>query len=1030
MKKVLFSIIILNLFCLCLSAQQRSVTGTVTDDTGEPVIGAAVLEKGTHRGVSTDLNGKFKLDVSSNNAVLSINMLGYAPQDIPVGTKTNINVVLASVAKSIDDIVVVGYGLRTKATVTGSISTLDADELKKSPTVSVTNALTGRMSGVVTQQTSGRPGMDDAAIYIRGRSSLNNVSQPLVLVDGVERSFSQVDPDEIDNISVLKDASATAVYGVRGANGVILVTTKRGRSGDAKINFSAEYGIQKIMRLPDKLESWQHAILNNEGARNEGVQPAYTEEDIALYAAGANPFTHPNINYMKTFTTTAPQQKYNLNVSGGGEKVKYFVSAGYTNQKGIFETDVNKLKKRGSLKELFDINPELHDLVYVPSYDARHQFDRMNLRSNIDIDVSKEFKIGLDMAYRNEILNGPNSGNESNAYIFGVFGRTPNNVPLLNENGTFGMIQGHGVNMNPFVTTANQGYRKRFKNALEGTIKLNYDFGKFVEGLSLSGKFSFNTYSESARWVSETPAVWSYNYRTDTYTRERNATAPSSNNEIKPAIRKMYGEVAVNYKKRFDSGHSVSALLLANIDSNTQAGDKLYSNIPQIYQGIIGRVNYEYKNKYLFEANFGYNGSNRFEKGNRYSLFPAASVGWVMTNEPFMQEHLDILSYFKLKASAGQVGNDKISSGGFQYYNEILFEAGNGYNFGVTPSGYTGVREGVGIANKVTWEVATKYNVGIESLWAKDRLMFNFDVFYEKRTDNLVTPGQFLLAAGINTYPKMNLGEVENKGLEAELGWNHKINDFNYFIKGMFSFTRNKILDQNEQLRAYDYMYRTGHRIGQQFGLIADGIFQSYEEIAIAAEQFGELQPGDIRYRDLNGDGIINENDITAIGYSNIPEIIYSSTIGFGYKGFAVSALFQGAANATVVLGAELDWEFYNNATAMKDKHLARWTPETASTAKYHRLTNSSNGSGNNFQSSSFYHRSGNYFRLKNLELSYTFPKKWLRNTPLSKVMIYGSGYNLYTWDKVKIIDPESRAAGQYFYPQTKIFNVGINVTF
>ncbi len=1009
-------------------AQQNSIAGNVSDESGQPVTGAMVLEKGTANAVSSDTSGNFRINLRGNDPVLVVSMPGYLTQEMPVGTMNYIGVVLRNEVRFLENVVVVGYGLQTKASVTGSIVTLDSDELKKSPTVSVTNALTGRMSGVVTQQVSGRPGMDDANIYIRGRSSLNITAAPLVLVDGIERSFSQLDPDEIQSISVLKDASATAVYGVRGANGVILVTTKRGQQGTAKVSMSYEFGVQQIMRLPLKVDSWEHAILRNEGARNDGMQPVYTEEDISMYASGANPFTHPNIDYMGTFIVPAPQHKVNVNVSGGTDKIRYFVSLGYVNQLGIFETDVDKLKKRGSLKELFDLKPELDDLVYKPAYNARHSFNRLNLRSNIDIDVSKDFAIGLDLTYRNEILNGPNSGNESNAYIFGVFGRTPNNIPLLNENGTFGMTQGQGVNMNPFVTTANQGYRKRFKNALEGTVKLNYKLNAITKGLSWNAKASVNTYSNSARWVSETPAVWSYNYRTDTYTRERNNTAPASGQSVAAASKKLYAETSFNYNRTFNH-HHVTALVLVNIDSQTAPGSDQYSNIPQIYQGIIGRVNYDYKHKYLLEVNFGYNGSNRFEKGHRYALFPAGSIGWVLTQEEFMKSAANVLSYFKLRASAGQVGNDKLGDS-FEYYNEVLFEAGKGYSFGTTHSAYSGLREGIGMSNYVTWEVATKFNLGLESLWFNDRISLNVDLFYEKRTGNLTTPGQYLLAAGVMTYPSLNIGEVENRGIEIEAGWNHDIGKFNYLLKGMFTFTRNNILNQDEQLRPYDYMYRTGHRLGQQFGLVADGMFQSYDEIAVAPSQFGTLQPGDVRYRDLNGDGIINDNDITAIGYSNLPEIIYSATVGFSYKGFSASALFQGATNVSVNLGAELEWEFYNNATAMKDKHLGRWTPETASTATYHRMTQSSTSSSNNFQGSSFYQRDASYLRLKNLQVSYTFPKKWLEKSPMSRVMIYGSGYNLYTWDNIRVVDPESRAGGQYFYPQTKIFNVGINVTF
>ncbi len=1037
MKKIISLMLCLCTLCLAVQAQQKQISGKVTDEAGAPVAGATVTEKGTRNGTSTAADGTYRLSVADNNAVVSVERLGYAPFETSIGNRITLNVTLSTTATQIDEVVVVGYGTQQKATVTGSIATVSSEDIKKSPSVSVTNALTGRMAGVITQQTSGRPGMDEASIYIRGRSSLNS-SSPLVLVDGIERSFSQVDPDEIESVSVLKDASATAVYGVRGANGVILVTTKRGSSGKTKVSFSAEYGLNQLMRLPQNVNAWEHAIMYNEGAINDGLIPTYTEQEISWYKTGERPWTHPDNDFVGTFFKLGPQQKYNLNVSGGTDRVKYFVSFGYTHQGSIYETDIDKLKKRGSMKKLFDLNPDLNDLIKNPDYDTQHSFGRKNIRTNIDIDVTKDFKIGLDLAYRNESTNSSTGAGQAGMNMFGAYTRCPRNVALINENGTLATNNGNALNMNPFVNNFAGGHFQTFKNSLEGTITLNYDLGKLLKGFSWNARMSINTYSQSRRYIGETQAVWYYDWRTDTYTRLRAAGTPNRGYVVLPASRKIYAETSFKYKRTFAKAHTVSALLLVNVDSqvkpqNDDDSDYLYSNIPQIYQGVIGRVNYDYKAKYLLEVNFGYNGSNRFEKGERYALFPAASVGWVISKENFFADKVKPMSYFKLKASAGQVGNDKLSSGDFQYYNEALYESGLNYNFGTTPTNYTGITEGLGMTSAVTWEVATKYNVGIETQWWKNRISFNFDAFYEKRTGNLTTPGQYLIAAGVRSYPQLNIGEVENKGLEAELGWNHHIGkEFNYYVKSMFTFARNKILEQGEQVRAYDYMYRTGHRIGQQFGYLFDGFFQNYEQIAVAAAQFGTLQPGDLRYRDLNGDGVINDSDITAHGFSNIPEIMYSATVGFSYKGFAISAMFQGAANTTVSLGAEVEWDFYNLASAQKTRHLARWTPETAATATYHRLTSSAIAGDNNYlnSQSSFYSHNANYLRLKNLELSYTFPKSWLRKTPLAGVMFYASGYNLFTWDSLKVVDPESRTGRAAFYPQTRIYNFGINVTF
>lgn len=1026
--------IMLILLGLQVSAQQKTISGVVSMEGGETLIGVTVIEKGTYNGVATDVDGRFTINLTGKSDVLVFTMVGFKPLEVKIGNRTKLEVILQEASTNLDEVVVIGYGTQKKVSVTGSITSVSSEDLKRSPVASVTNGMSGRMPGVVTQQQSGRPGEDGANIFIRGRSTLGSgITSPLVLVDGVERDFTQMDPDEIESISVLKDASATAVYGVRGSNGVVLVTTKRGVEGKAQITFSAECGVTQAMRLPNKVDSWQHAIMKNEGLKNEGKSPEYTEQDIYMFASGQDPFLYPNTDYTKQFLRPGIQQKYNVNMTGGSKMMKYFVSVGYLNQEGIFETDMDKLMDKATLKELIAAEPGLRDKIKKKPYKSDHGFDRLNVRSNIDIDVSNDFKIGVDLGYRREILTGPGGDAESVAYLYGVFGRTPKGAfPLVNRNGTFAAAP-NLVNANPLVTMANSGYKNQYKNALEGTVKMNYNLHAILQGLKIDGKFSYNTYSESSRIVNHTPSVWQYDPVNDYYLRLRAEGYPQSGSSKKGAEQRTYGELSLSYNGEFNK-HKVDVLILGNINSNLKPGGAYanteYGNIPHVYQGLVGRINYSYDYRYLAEINVGYNGSNRFAKGHRYALFPAMSLGWLVSNEEFLKGN-KTLSHLKLKASVGQVGNDKLGGEGFSYFNDVTFGDGSGYTFGETPTGVAGLKEGLGMAASVTWERSTKYNVGFETRWFDSKLTLNADYFFEKRVDILTNPGAYLWTEGISQYPKMNLGEVQNQGFEMEMNWNQSFGEFNYLVGGMFTFSRNKILEQGEALRPYSYMERTGHRVGQQFGHLTDGIFQSQEQIAVSPTQYGTLQPGDVKYRDLNGDGQIDGNDVASFGYSDLPEIVYSFKGGISYKGFDVNVMFQGAAHATLMLGAELEYEFFNLATAMKDKHLNYWTPERGESADYHRLTDASSGEANNFKTSSFYARNGGYLRLKNAEIGYTLPKRWFTKTIFSSIRVYANGNNLLTWDKVKVVDPEApKDKGQYFYPQTKIYNFGLNVSF
>ena len=1001
--------------------QKRVITGVVRDgDTNEPIIGASVWLKNSSVGAVTDIDGKYSITIEGVGGVLEFSYIGMKKQEIAIIDQKSINVTLQPDTEVLDEVVVVGYGSQKKESVVGAISTLDIKKLKV-PGASISNVLAGQLSGVVAMTRSGEPGKNSAAdFYIRGVSSFKGTSTPLVLVDGIERDFSQIDPDEIESISVLKDASATAVYGVRGANGVILVTTKRGNSGKAKVSFSGEFGITQINRITKMVNAEEYATLMNEGLVNEGQAPKYTEHDMQLYRDQSSPFTHPDNDYIDMFTKLGTQQKYNVNVSGGNERLKYFVSLGYFHQNGTYETDIEKLKKKPDLAKLIAINPELDNLLQQPDYNSAYYYNRFNVRTNLDIQVTKDFSTGSK--------NRPNSeGDASRA--FNNMTRTPANAfPLVNENGTFAAVP-NLVRANPLHAFLYQGYRKDNDSALEGTVKLNYDLHAITKGLSIGGKFSYNSYIEdNGMGLNVVEPVWKYN-ENGTYQRLLAKVFPSLINFASGAKKRVYWEAFVNYSRQFAEKHNVSGLILYNYNSHQAPGDGEYGGLPQVYQGLVARANYDFEGKYLVEINLGYNGSNRFVEGERYALFPSASVGWIVTNESFLKDS-KLLPYWKIRASLGQVGNDKFGSN-FAYYSEATYAAGTNYNFGESPTAASGgLLEGKA-AQIVSWERSTKFNIGMDTRWFEGKLTLNAEYFRENRTNILKTPSRTNIISGVTSFSPQNLMEVKNQGVEVEVGWDHKIKDFGYRIKANIAYNHNEIIEQNEQIRKYPYMNRTGGSIGQQFSLIADGFYNTYAEIAAGPTQYGTLQPGDVRFRDINGDGVINDYDIAPFGFSDVPEITGSFQVGLSYKNFDLTVMFQGATRVTIPLTGEVAWEFFNLGSALADRHLARWTPETQQTATYHRMSNSSGSNQNNFKSSSMYLYDASYLRLKNVELSYNFPKKWFTHTPISALRMYVNGFNLLTWDKLKVIDPEAQPANRgNFYPQQRIYNLGVNVTF
>ncbi len=1040
------NIILICIFACCslqMFAQTR-VSGIVKDETGLVIIGANIVQKGTTNGTVTDTDGKFSITLDRNGAqVLQISMIGYLKTEINGQNNATVNVVLREENIGLEEVVIVGFGTQKKASITGSISNVSSKELKDAPVSSVTNALTGRVPGLITRQESGRPGDDGAKLFIRGRSSLNN-SDPLVLVDGIERSFSQVDPDDIESVSILKDASATAVYGVRGANGVILVTTRRGVVGKSKISFSAEYGITEFNRVSKVLNAETTARFQREGTINVGLDPSIlsntsnigvSEYDLYLYRTQLSPFTHPDNSFVDIFTKPGQQQKYNFNITGGNKSVKYFVSVGYFTQDGMFETDVNEIRKHPTLQRLIELSPEVDKSLVNPAYNPEYLYNRLTTRSNIDIKITEDLKLGVDMSYRFSRQNRPGTydGLDSNAEdmrLFGLFYRNaPQAFPVINPNGS--MAGAIGVwRQNPLVTLSYTGFRTDYDNQMETTFTPSYNLHKLLKGLSIDGKFSYDVGWSNWRGMQSRPYIYSFNPNNGAYTQGLVAVLPFVDSSRTAATYKRYMELALRYSTVFAAKHTISAVALGTYNSLSSPGGE-YSYVPHIYQALIGRVNYDYDNRYLVEVNMGFNGSNRFSEGHRYQIFPATSLGWILTNEAFMSD-INVLNYAKIRGSVGQVGNDKLGS--FSYYYKSNYVNGEAYSFGSTQNTrITGLLEGRMANDMITWETATKYNVGLDTRWFDSKLTLNGDLFKEHRTDILRNPQRYLITSGINGVAPANIGIVDNQGYEIELGWNSDAKkDFSYFAKAIFAKAKNKIVEMSEASKPYDYMYSTGYPIGQFVGYQQVGFFQSYDEIASSPQQFGlsNLAPGDMKYKDLNEDGIIDQNDQSPIGYSMVPEITYSLQLGFDFKGFDFSVMFQGAAHNSVYMVGDLGWD--NSWGNYYDSHVPHWTPETAATASYPRFLQKAIGTNQNYYLSDYWLIDGDYLRLKNVQVGYSLPKSVLKHTPVQSVRFYSNAFNLVTWDKVKRVDPESNPDSNngFFYPQQKIINFGMNVTF
>lgn len=1026
---------------------KKRITGKVIDAEGETVIGANVIEVGTTNGTVTDIDGNFSLQVDQN-ANVRISFIGYIEQTINTAGKTSFKITLLDDMQTLEEVVVVGYGTQQKATLTGAISSIDTEALTKSPNASVANVLAGKVTGISSVANSGQPGLEDPAIYVRGVGSLTSgASRPLILVDGVERSFMQMDPNEIESISVLKDASATAVFGVRGANGVIMVTTKRGKEGKARISVTSSAGIQMPTRVLETADSYTYSVIHNEMQRNDNAEIVFSDYVVERFRLKDEPILFPDMNWTDYIMNKSSfQTQHNVNISGGTNNVKYFVSTGLLYQNGLFKQ--------------FD---EL-------DYDNNYKYRRYNYRANLDLDITKTTTLNVGIG---GIIG--NVREPYNTYLHGPWYSLLITQPFAGP----GIIDGKlikndniyfpGISVvTPLEHHYGRGTQTSTNNRANFDICLNQNLDFVTKGLSFELKGAYNTTYQFNKEYQRNIEIYRPYYSSTLNNPGMDITNPDFDKTIiyrvdginsqvhyresNSKARDWYFESSMRYNNKFGN-HNVGGMLLYT--QNKRYYPSQYPELPTAYIGLVGRITYDYKTKYLAEFNIGYNGSENFAPGKRFGIFPAGSFGYVLTEEDFMKDQ-NIIDYLKLRASFGLVGNDNIGNNRYLYlqdtYNVDIVgpsspHTGRGYSDGGYNFGYDSnyllpsAREARMGNPNITWEKSLKQNIGIDFYTLNNRLKITADYFTENRKDILINRSTIPVFTNLNAniLPVVNMGKVDNRGYEVEVEWNDKIEGLNYWINANMSYAKNKIIFMDEVEPNEEYMARTGRSVGEHFGYVANGFFNfdDFDESGNLLEGFpdpgiAKVYPGDINYKDLNNDGIINSDDQTFIGNSAIPEIIFGLNHGFRYKGFSLQLNWLGATNRDLLLVDDFRKPFRLAGVSLFKFHVdERWTPQTAETATFPRLT-ANNADYNYNRNNSLFIKDGSYIRLKNATIGYELQELgYLSKLGISKLTINLTGYNLITFDKFGLIDPENTPTNTgYAYPITKMFNLGLNINF
>lgn len=1012
--------------------KEQLLTGLITDSEGNPIIGVTVMIKGTSTGVISDIDGKYEIKVSGGD-VLEFRYIGYNTEIRKLKGETKLNIQMMESSVSLEDIVVVGYGQQRKNSVVSSVNTITSKELKV-PTRNLTNNLAGQLSGIIAIQRNGEPGNDNAEFWIRGSSSFSNAGvSPLVLVDGAPRAMQDIEPDEIETFTVLKDAAATAVYGAEGANGVILITSKRGKKDKPRISFRGEVGMSSPTRLPELLGSVDYMNLYDEALRNEGQPAAFGSELIKKYASGEDRDLYPDTDWFDLLNNHTYNQRYTLNIRGGSDKARYFVSGAYFHESGIFKN--NKME----------------------DYNTNIGLSRYNLRSNVDIDVSKSTLLSIDLSGQYSQTNNP--GEDTEFLFTRLSTAAPHIMPMTYSDGT---IAGHprpsSYRVNPYNLLMNSGYRKKWVTSIQSTVKLDQKLDFITKGLSVMGRISFDSYSVYSSERKKTPNQFNALRRDVDGKLVFNQVVTGTDalgdpKESNSGDKKIYMEASLGYNRTFNSLHRVSGLLLY-----MQKERQLHSEaLAYKKQSFVGRATYAFDDRYFVEGSFGYTGSETFAEGHRFGLFPAVGGAYLLTNEPFISESFkNTVNKIKFRVSYGRTGNDVAPSDRF-LYRELLKTDAPGYNIGIgTNGGLAGIGSAIVeqrfAAPNLGWEVETKQNYGLDLGFFNNKIDIQLDYFNNLRTDILLQRNTLASAAGFREKPWQNYGKVSNRGMDGSIIVNEKFGEVELTFRGNVTFARNKILEYDEIPQKYDWMNVTGTRLNSWNIHIADGLY-AHDDFIITEKPDGSkdyklkpgipnsslssgVMPGDVKFVDMNEDGVIDDFDkVRDVGSPSVPELVYGFGLNASYKGFYASVFFQGAGNTSTVLGAANPAGFFPfnwgvDESSARVQALDRWTEENPSQdVMFPRMHSAANM--NNRAPSTWWMRDASFIRLKNVELGYNVTPKIAQKLFVQAARIYLMGYNIAVWDKIKMWDPEmgNKNAGMA-YPLPRTFTLGLEVTF
>lgn len=1019
-------------------ATRISLKGTVFDESGQPIPGASVTIVGSTAGVITDLDGNFTIEVRSSDR-LNVSFVGLQSQTVDVAGRRTVKIVLKEKVDELEEVTVVAFAKQKKESVLASIETVKPGELKV-PTSNLTTALAGRMSGLISYQRSGEPGEDNASFFVRGVTSFSYARGPLILIDGIEMNSSdlaRLQTDDIASFSIMKDAAATALYGARGANGVIMVTTKEGREGKATISFRYETATSQPTQVVDLADPVTYMRLNNEAVltRNPLSTIPYSMEKIENTSRGVNPLIYPATDWYSTlFKQYATNRRANFNVSGGGKVARYYIAATYNQDNGILNVD--KLNN-------FNSNIDLKKYL---------------LRSNININITSSTEAVVRLHGAFDDYSGPIDGGSqlyqkvmrTDPVLFpAYYPSTPETAHV--QHIMFGNYD-DGSYINPYADMV-KGYRNYSKSVMLAQFELKQKLDFITEGLSIRGLFNTNRYSYFTVSRFYNPFYYiptGYDKHTDTYSLYNiNPTTGTEylnyNEGAKDITTSTYGEFAMNYDRVFDDKHGVSGLLVSTMRNfQTANAGSLSLSLPSRNLGVSGRFTYSYDSRYFTEFNFGYNGSERFAKKERFGFFPSVGLGWIVSNEPYWPIGIsNVVSNLKLKGTYGWVGNDAIGDANdrFFYLSEVnMNNSGKGFVFG-EDFGYS--LNGVSIsryANEmITWEVSNKLNLGAEiGLFNKIDVMV--DVYHEYRKNILMSRANIPTTMGLQATPASNVGEASARGIDVSLDYNHSFNK-NWWITGRLNFTyatsRFEVYEDVDNTLT-PWLERVGQPISQRWGYVAERLFIDEFDVANSPQQtFGEYSGGDIKYKDINGDGLITTLDRVPIGHPTEPEIVYGFGFSTGYKGFDFSAFFQGLARESFWIDPTATSPFVDvdgtGSVTSKNALLKvyadnHWTETTKDLyALWPRL--SPIVLENNTQVSTWFMRDGSFLRLKSLELGYSVPRKVIEKFKMSVLRVYASGTNLFTFSNFDLWDPEMAGNG-LGYPVQKVFNVGFQLTF